>query len=39
MNTTGILSHWMVYVNFSNVNHDKVGNSAGTEDWVSEQGI
>lgn len=30
----GLLSHWMVYVNFSDVNHDKVGNMAGTEDWV-----
>ena len=29
-----ILSHWMVYVNFSNVDHDKIGNAAGTEDWV-----
>lgn len=31
---TGILSHWMVYVNFSQVDHEKVGNMAGTEDWV-----
>lgn len=36
---TGILTNWMVYVNFSNVNHDKVGNSAGTEDWVSEEAL
>lgn len=35
----GLLAHWMVYVNFSNVNHDKVGNSAGTEDWVSEEAL
>lgn len=36
---TGLLTNWMVYVNFSNVNHDKVGNSAGTEDWVSEEAL
>lgn len=35
----GLLTHWMVYVNFSNVNHDKVGNSAGTEDWASEEAL
>lgn len=35
----GLLTNWMVYVNFSNVNHDKVGNSAGTEDWVSEDAL
>lgn len=34
-----LLTHWMVYVNFSNVNHDKVGNSVGTEDWVSEEAL
>lgn len=34
VSATGLLSHWMVYVNFANVNHDKIGNSAGTEDWV-----
>lgn len=32
---TGLLSHWMIYVNFSEINHEKVGNMAGTEDWVS----
>lgn len=31
---TSLLSNWMIYVNFSNVNHEKVGNMAGTEDWV-----
>lgn len=36
---TGLLANWMVYVNFSSVNHDKVGNSAGTEDWVSEEAL
>lgn len=36
---TGLLTNWMVYVNFSAVNHDKVGNSAGTEDWVSEEAL
>lgn len=35
----GLLTNWMVYVNFSNVNHDKVGNSAGTEDWVGEDAL
>lgn len=35
----GLMTNWMVYVNFSNVNHDKVGNSAGTEDWVSEDAL
>lgn len=34
-----LLTNWMVYVNFSNVNHDKVGNAAGTEDWVSEEAL
>lgn len=34
-----LLTNWMVYVNFSNVNHDRVGNSAGTEDWVSEEAL
>lgn len=32
----GLLTNWMVYINFSNVNHDKVGNSAGTEGIVRE---
>lgn len=36
---TGLLSHWMVYVNFSDVNHDKIGNAAGTEDWASEEAL
>lgn len=35
----GLLTHWMVYVNFSNVNHDQVGNSAGTEDWASVEAL
>lgn len=39
VSATGLLSHWMVYVNFSNVNHDKVGNAAGTEDWASEEAL
>lgn len=30
-----IMSYWMVYVNFSNVDHDITGNMAGTEDWVN----
>lgn len=32
----GLLTHWMVYVNFSNVNHDQIGNSAGTEGKFTE---
>ena len=28
-----LLSLWMLYVNFSDVNSDKIGNVAGTEDW------
>lgn len=39
VSATGLLSHWMVYVNFSNVNHDKLGNAAGTEDWASEEAL
>lgn len=31
-----ILSYWMVYVNFSDIDHDKTGNLAGTEDIVSK---
>lgn len=29
-----ILARWMVHVNFSEVDHEKHGNLAGTEDWV-----
>lgn len=29
-----IKSNWMVHVNFSQVNMDKIGNNAGTADWV-----
>lgn len=29
-----LLTHWMVYVNFTAVDHKKIGNLAGTEDWV-----
>lgn len=36
---TGLLTNWMVYVNFSNIDHDKVGNTMGTEDWVSEEAL
>lgn len=32
-----LVTHWMVHVNFSAVDHNKVGNAAGTEDWVSEE--
>lgn len=31
---SSLLTHWMVYVNFSAVDHDKTGNLAGTEGWV-----
>lgn len=36
---TGLLAHWMIYINFLEVDHDKVGNSAGTEDWASEDAL
>lgn len=32
---SSLLTHWMVFVNFTNVDHTKVGNAAGTENWVS----
>lgn len=35
----GLMTNWMVYVNFSDVNHDQVGNAAGTEDWVSSEAL
>lgn len=35
----GLLTNWMLYVNFSRVNFKNVGNSAGTEDWVSEEAL
>lgn len=35
----GLLTHWMVYVNFLKVDHNKVGNAAGTEDWASEEAL
>lgn len=31
---SALMSHWFVYLNFSNVDHDNAGNAAGTEDWV-----
>lgn len=31
---SSLLTHWMVYVNFTEVDHTKIGNAAGTEDWV-----
>lgn len=34
ISATALMSHWMVYLNFSNIDHDKTGNAAGTEDWV-----
>lgn len=34
VSATALMSHWMVYLNFSNIDHDKTGNTAGTEDWV-----
>jgi hypothetical protein len=33
-----IRSNFMLYVNFSDTDSEKVGNIAGTEDWVSEEG-
>lgn len=34
ISASALMSHWMVYLNFSDVDHDKAGNAAGTEDWV-----
>lgn len=34
-----LLTHWMVFVNFTDVNHEKIGNAAGTEDWASEEAL
>lgn len=31
---SSLLSQWMVHVNFSAVDMDKVGNDGGTADWV-----
>lgn len=31
---SSLLTHWMLFVNFSQVDHTKIGNAAGTEDWV-----
>jgi len=36
---TSVISHWMLYVNFSAVDHEKIGNLAGTEDWASEEAM
>lgn len=36
---TSLLTNWMVYVNFTEVDHSKIGNAAGTEDWVIWQGF
>lgn len=33
---SSIMTFWMAYVNFTNVDHDKIGNLAGTEDWTTE---
>lgn len=35
ISATALMSHWMVYLNFANIDPDKTGNAAGTEDWVS----
>ncbi|XP_031621793.1 patched domain-containing protein 3-like [Contarinia nasturtii] len=35
----GLLTHFMVYVNFLKSNSEKVGNLAGTEDWASEEAL
>ncbi|KAG4072065.1 hypothetical protein HA402_015564 [Bradysia odoriphaga] len=36
---TALMSHWFVYLNFSNVDHENAGNAAGTEDWASEEAL
>lgn len=33
---SSIMTFWMAYVNFTNVDHNQIGNLAGTEDWVTE---
>lgn len=33
---SSIMSLWMAYINFTNVDHNKIGNLAGTEDWATE---
>lgn len=35
LSASSIMSQWFLYVNFSDVDHDKIGNIAGTEDFVS----
>lgn len=36
ISATSILSTWFLHVQFSDVDTNKIGNMAGTEDWVSE---
>lgn len=36
---TSLVSHWMVHVNYSEVDADVSGNAAGTEDWVTEDSM
>ena len=33
-----LITQWFVHVNFSEVDHEKHGNIAGTENWVSRKG-
>lgn len=35
LSASSIMSQWFLYVNFSDVDHSKIGNIAGTEDFVS----
>lgn len=39
VSATGLLTHWMVHIDFLRVNHDTTGNAAGTEDWASEEAL
>lgn len=35
LSANALLINWMVYVNFSDTEFSKIGNAAGTDDWVS----
>lgn len=39
ISATSLVSHWMVHVNYSEVDADVSGNAAGTEDWVTEDSM
>lgn len=39
VSANSLVSHWMVHVNYSEVDADVSGNAAGTEDWVTEDSM